>query len=153
MSVGIHTDISIASVTIAGASTSASTPSAGNAATSSSTVTATGGASAGAASAGTGAGDSSGSSDSSSASASPTVTALKREIAQLQKMLAQEQQQLHAASAGQRGKDPANLAEISALQSAVATTMGQLESAVSALSTALLAESGSTTGSLVSASA
>lgn len=140
MSIGIHMDTSTIPVTIAGASTSGSAASSGNAATSSSPM-------AGAAGAGSG-GDSSG-----SGGASPAVQALKREVAQLQKMLAQEQQQLHAATSGKQGRDPANLARISALQSAVATTVGELESAVSALSTAMLAESGSSSGSLVSTSA
>lgn len=137
MSIGIHMDTSTIPVTIAGASTSGSAASSGNAATSSSPV----------------AGAGSGGDSSSSGGASPAVQALKREVAQLQKMLAQEQQQLHAATSGKQGRDPANLARISALQSAVATTVGELESAVSALSTAMLAESGSSSGSLVSTSA
>jgi hypothetical protein len=81
------------------------------------------------------------------------VKALQREIAQLQKQLAQEQQALHAATSGHKASDPASMARISALQSAVATTNGQLESAVTALSTALLEEGTSSSGSLVSTSA
>jgi len=144
VSTGIRMDTSNIPVTIKGSS----------AATSSSTSSVQGtttvnvkGVRAGAAS-----GSSSGSGNSSSA-ASPAVQALQREIAQLQKILAQEEQALRAANQRNKGStDPASVAEISALQSVVTTTNGQLEAAVTALATALLAEGSSSGGSLVSAS-
>lgn len=149
MNIGIHMDTSSIPVNIAGTTTAGSATEAPQDAASGSHVNVAGSAIKSPANS-TGASDGS---DSSSGAASPTVQALKREIAQLQKMLAQQQEQLHAATSGPQAKDPANLARVTALQSAIATTLGQLESAVSALVTALLAEGGANSGSLVSASA
>jgi hypothetical protein len=82
------------------------------------------------------------------------VKALKKEIAQLQKQLAQEEQALHAAMMAMKGAtDPAALTVVATLQSAVATTNGQLAIAVTALSTLLLSQGGGSRGSLVNASA
>lgn len=91
--------------------------------------------------------------DSGGSSESPTVQALRKQIEQLQKQLAQQEQQLRAAMAGGRDKDPANEQRIAALQSAVSTTMGQLSAAAARLAAALMAEGGSSSGSLVSATA
>jgi hypothetical protein len=85
--------------------------------------------------------------------ASPTIQALQREIAQLQKLLKLQEQALHAATERNKGTDLASMAEISALQSAVTTTNGQLMVAVNALAAALLAEGNASSGSLVRASA
>jgi hypothetical protein len=85
--------------------------------------------------------------------ASPTIQALQREIAQLQKLLKLQEQALHAATERNKSSDLASMAEISALQSAVTTTNGQLMVAVNALAAALLAEGNASSGSLVRASA
>ncbi|MFC4761894.1 hypothetical protein [Dyella koreensis] len=85
--------------------------------------------------------------------ASITVQVLRQQIERLQKQLAQQQQQLRAAMSGGKDKDPAHAASIAALQSAVATTMGQLAATVARLVSALMAESGGSSGNLVSTSA
>lgn len=147
MSIGIHLDTSAIPVSIGGSATGSSASDASSTQGKTNVVKSAG------PGGGTGAASAAGGSDSSS-SASPTVQALQRQIAQLQKQLAQEQQQLRAATQRNKGAtDPASMAEIAALQSAVTTTTGQLEAAVTALSTALLAEGGSSGGSLVSTSA
>lgn len=81
------------------------------------------------------------------------MQALQREIAQLQKQLTKQQQQLHQASARNKGNDPASAATVATLQSAVTTTSGQLATAVNELAATVLAEGGSITGALVSTSA
>lgn len=78
---------------------------------------------------------------------------LQKQIERLQKQLARQEQQLRAAMSGGKADDPANAPRIAVLQSAVSTTMGQLSATVAKLAAALVAESGSSSGSLVSATA
>jgi len=86
--------------------------------------------------------------------ASPAVKALQKEIAQLQKQLTQEEQALHAAMEAMKGaSDPAGLTVVATLQSAVATTNGQLAAAVTALAALLLSQGSAGSGALVKASA
>lgn len=150
MSIGIHMDTSSIPVSIAGTPVTDSASASSADATSGARVNVQGGSIKSPANSTAASG---GGSDSSTSAASPTVQALLREIKQLRKMLAQQQQQLRAATSGPQAKDPANLTRVTSLQAAMATTMGQLESAVSALSAALLAEGSASSGNLVSASA
>ena len=142
MSIGIHLDTSTIPVSIGG--TAAAPASDGSSPTT--PVTKDGSASATV--------QASNPSDDSDSNANPAVKALKKEIAQLQKQLTQEEQALHAAMVAMKGvSDPASLTVIATLESAVATTNGQLEMAVTALSTLLLSQGGGSSGSLVNASA
>lgn len=143
MSIGIHLDTSTIPVTIAGFPAASSADASSTQAAPAPALKSGGAPGAGAASSGPDAGS----------TESATVKALQREIAQLQKQLAQEQQALHEATSSGGAPDPAGMARIAALQSAVATTSGQLEAAVTALAAALLQEGSGSAGSLVSASA
>ncbi len=93
-----------------------------------------------------------GADSSSGTGASPSVQALRKQIERLQKQLSQQEQQLRLSVSGRQANDPAQAARIAALQSAVATTVGQLSEAVARLAAVLMAEGGGS-GSLVHASA
>lgn len=158
MNIGISTATSAIPVRIAGSTGDASsstdagsTSASGTQASTSASGTQASGKAAGGAG-GTGNAGAASSSDDSSTS-STTVQALQKEITQLQKQLTQQEQQLQQASAGSNAKDPAALAQVSSLQSAVATTSGQLSSLVVQLAAAVEAEGGSSTGTLVSTTA
>jgi len=96
-------------------------------------------------------GASSSSSDSSSAE-SDTVKQLKKQIADLQKQLAEEQRQLQSIQASKMD-DESKAAAMGAIQSQVASTSASLQTAMGALTQALLAESGSASGSMVNTTA
>ena len=147
MNIGIHLDTSTIPVNIGGltATTSDTTDAPTSTAVQGTTIKVKGVGGNAAASGSSGSGSGGG--------ASPTIQALQREIAQLQKLLKVQEQALHAATERHKGTALAGMAEISALQSAVTTTNGQLMVAVNALAAALLAEGNASSGSLVSASA
>jgi len=152
MSIGIHLDTSTIPLTIASAPAAAPAlaPTSSGQSGSATAVTSASGPS----SVTIKAPSSDSDSGSSSSSSSAAVKALQKEIAQLQKQLTQEEQALHAAMQAMKGAgDPAGLTVVATLQSAVATTNGQLEMAVTALSTLLLNQGGGSSGSLVNASA
>lgn len=90
---------------------------------------------------------------SDSSGGSLTVQVLRAQLERLQKQLAQQERQLRAAVARDKDNDPANAPRIAALQSTVATTMGQIAETVARLAAALMAESGSSSGNLVSSAA
>ena len=92
-------------------------------------------------------------SGSDSDSGSITVQTLRKQLERLQKQLALQERQLRSAVARDKDNDPANAPRIAALQSAVSTTMGQIAETVARLAAAIMAESGSSSGGLVSSAA
>jgi chromosome segregation ATPase len=86
-------------------------------------------------------------------SGSPAVEALLKLIEQLEKQLQREQQELKTASAQRSPDNPATLARVTAAQSGVATTLGQLQSAMQKLAEALTQMGDSSSGSLLNTAA
>lgn len=88
-----------------------------------------------------------------SGSGSPAVEALLKLIEQLEKQLQREQQELRTASAQSSPGNPATLARVIAAQSGVATTLGQLQSAMQTLAEALTQMGDSSSGTLLNTTA
>jgi molecular chaperone GrpE (heat shock protein) len=83
----------------------------------------------------------------------PAVEALLKLIEQLEKQLQREQQELKTATAQSNPDNPATLARVTAAQSGVATTLGQLQSAMQKLAEALTQMGDSSSGTLLNTSA
>jgi molecular chaperone GrpE (heat shock protein) len=88
-----------------------------------------------------------------SQSSSPAVEALLKLIEQLEKQLQREQQELKTATAQSNPDNPATLARVTAAQSGVATTLGQLQSAMQKLAEALTQMGDSSSGTLLNTTA
>ena len=83
----------------------------------------------------------------------PAVEALLKLIEQLEKQLQREQQELRTATAQSNPGNPATLARVTGAQSGVATTLGQLQSAMQKLAEALTQMGDSSSGTLLNTTA
>lgn len=95
------------------------------------------------------------SNDSASAKSqsNPAVEALLKLIEQLEKQLQREQQELKTATAQSSPDNPATLARVTGAQSGIATTLGQLQSAMQKLAEALTQMGDSSSGTLLNTTA
>jgi capsule polysaccharide export protein KpsE/RkpR len=84
---------------------------------------------------------------------SPAIEALLKLIELLEKQLQREQQELKTATAQSNPDNPATLARVTAAQSAIATTLGQLQSAMQKLAEALTQMGDSSSGTLLNTTA
>ena len=83
----------------------------------------------------------------------PAVEALLKLIEQLEKQLQREQQELKTATAQSNPDNPATLARVTGAQSGVATTLGQLQSAMQKLAEVLTQMGNSSSGTLLNTTA
>lgn len=92
-------------------------------------------------------------SGSAKSQSSPAVEALLNLIEQLEKQLQREQQELKTATAQSNPDNPATLVRVTGAQSGVATTLGQLQSAMQKLAEALTQMGDSSSGTLLNTTA
>jgi hypothetical protein len=91
--------------------------------------------------------------NSAKSQSNPAVEALLKLIEQLEKQLQREQQELKTATAQSNPDNPATLARVTGAQSGVATTLGQLQSAMQKLAEALTQMGDSSSGTLLNTTA